>query len=86
MCVAVPMEVVEVEGNRGRVRQGGLELEIALDLVDGVGPGDFVIVHAGYAIQALSAEEAHASLAIFERLMELEAEAEAEATDSERSS
>jgi hydrogenase expression/formation protein HypC len=68
MCLAVPMQVVLIEGRRARVRSGGVEMTAALDLVDGVQVGDYVIIHAGYAIQSLSAEEAKETLAIFERL------------------
>ena len=83
MCVAVPMEVVKVEGTRGVVRSAGVELdmdgnvvrssgvelEIGLDLVEEVRIGDYVIIHAGYAIQTLSPSEARDTLAVFERLV-----------------
>lgn len=68
MCVAVPMEIVRVDGRQGVASSGGVELEIGLDLVDDVAVGDYVIVHAGFAIQTLTAEEARETLAIFERL------------------
>ncbi|MBN2800268.1 MAG: HypC/HybG/HupF family hydrogenase formation chaperone [Deltaproteobacteria bacterium] len=74
MCLAVPMQLIEVDGRRGRVRGGGVELEVGLDLVGEVAPGDFVIVHAGFAIQQLSAEEAAESLEIFQRIEALLAE------------
>jgi len=68
MCLAVPMEVVEVDGRRARVRSAGLELDVAIDLVEGVRPGDYLIVHAGFAIQVLPPEEARETLAILDRL------------------
>jgi len=77
MCVAFPMELVAIDRGtkerggaaaRGTVRSGGLELEVGLDLLDEVVVGDYVIVHAGYAIQRLTAEEARESLAILEKL------------------
>ena len=68
MCLAVPMEVVAVAGARGRVRSGGVETEIALDLTPDAAVGDYVIVHAGFAIQCLDAEDARETLAIFSRL------------------
>ena len=43
-------------------------IDVALDLVDGVGVGDYIIVHAGFAIQRLSADEALETLAILERM------------------
>ena len=39
MCLAIPAEVVKVEGNKGVVDYGGLEQEISLDLVEDVSPG-----------------------------------------------
>lgn len=83
MCVAIPMQVVKVEGARGLVRSAGVELdmegnvvrssgvelEIGLELVTDVKVGDYVIIHAGYAIQTLSADDARETLAIFERLV-----------------
>jgi hydrogenase expression/formation protein HypC len=68
MCLAIPLRVVSIRDDAARVRAAGVEIDVALDLVEGVVVGDFVIVHAGYAIQRLSAEEAAETLAIFERL------------------
>jgi len=69
MCLAVPMELITIDGNRGTVRAPDVELEISLELVDEPAVGDFMIVHAGYAIQKLGAEEAKETLAIFEKFM-----------------
>ena len=68
MCLATPMRVARVEGETARVESSGVEMDVALDLVEGVGVGDYLIVHAGYAIQQLSAEEGRETLAILERL------------------
>ena len=68
MCLATPMRVLATDGSRGRVDTLGVELEVALDLVEDVQPGDYVIVHAGYAIARVSAAEAQETLAILARL------------------
>ena len=68
MCLAVPMRLERVEGALGLARSAGLELDVALDLVPEALEGDYVIVHAGYAIQSLSEEEAKETLAILARL------------------
>jgi len=70
MCLAIPLQLERVEAGVGRVRTSGLELDVALDLVPGVEVGDYVIVHAGFAIQHLSQEEAHETLSILKRLEE----------------
>ena len=68
MCLAIPLQVSKIDGNLGVVCNSGLELEVALDLVEGVELGDWVIVHAGFAIQRLSPDEAQETLAILQRL------------------
>ena len=68
MCLAIPMEVVRIDGRQAVVRASGAELVAALDLVEDVKLGDYVIVHAGYAIQVLAPDEAKETLAIFARL------------------
>ncbi len=67
MCVAVPMELIRIDGSLGVVRQNGVELTISLDLLDGVSVGDYVVIHAGFAIQHMPKAEAQEALAIFER-------------------
>jgi hydrogenase expression/formation protein HypC len=70
MCLAVPMRVIAVAGDVGRVCVSGMETDVGLDLVEDVAVGDYVIVHAGFAIQRLTAEEATETLAILERILE----------------
>lgn len=74
MCLAVPMEVIGIDGRQARVRAGGVELTVSLDLVEETRVGDYVIVHAGFAIQRLDAGEARENLALLERLSELREE------------
>ena len=66
MCLAVPVRVTEVlpDGN-AVVEVGGVRNRVSLSLVDGVGVGDYVIVHAGFAINRLDVAEAEKSLALF---------------------
>lgn len=74
MCLAIPAEVVTVEGNTGTVDFGGLLQEINLELVEDVKPGDYVLIHVGFAIEKLSKEDALETLAIFRELEALEQE------------
>jgi len=74
MCLAIPAEVVTVEGNTGTVDFGGLLQEINLELVEDVKPGDYVLIHVGFAIEILSKEDALETLAIFKELEALEQE------------
>jgi len=68
MCLAVPMKVVEVSGARGVVDLGGVRKEVGLDLLEDVAVGDYVIVHAGYAIEKLKPDEAQKTLDLFREL------------------
>lgn len=66
MCLAIPARVIELTGGDGaRVDFGGVRREISLALVDDVAVGDYVIVHVGYALSRLDAEEAERTLALF---------------------
>lgn len=73
MCLAIPARVVQVlEDDNALVDIGGVRKTISLGLVDGVGEGDYVIVHVGYAISRLDPAEAARTLALFEELQALE--------------
>ncbi len=65
MCLALPAEVVAVEGERATVSLGGVRKEVSLALLDGVAVGDFVLVHVGYALEKVDPEEARRTLALF---------------------
>ncbi len=63
MCLAVPARVVEcLEGERALIDLDGVRMDISLELLDDVHPGDHVIVHVGYAIGKLDEDEALATL------------------------
>ena len=62
MCIALPCRVIEVNEDQAVVELGGTRATVFLDLVDGVSSGDYVIVHAGYAISKVDEEEAKARL------------------------
>jgi hydrogenase expression/formation protein HypC len=62
MCVAAPMRLVSIEGDRGRAELGGVLREISLALLPGAAIGDYVLVHAGFAIGTVDEELARATL------------------------
>jgi hydrogenase expression/formation protein HypC len=66
------MRLVRRDGDFGVAEVGGVQREIGLQLVDEVAIGDFVIVHAGFAIQKLDEEAAQESLALFEEMARLD--------------
>jgi hydrogenase expression/formation protein HypC len=75
MCLAVPGQIVEaheVNGMRlGTVRFGGVTREANLDFVPEAQCGDYVIVHVGFAISRLDADEAERTLRLFEEMAAL---------------
>ena len=66
MCLAIPARVVALpEADTALIDVGGVRKRVSLALVDGVAPGDYVIVHVGYALTRLDPEEAARTLALF---------------------
>ena len=64
MCLAIPMKVVEIKGNRGIVEYTGIKREVGLDLLEDVRVNDWVIIHTGFAISKLDEEDAHETLGL----------------------
>lgn len=62
MCLAMPAKIVEVTGKRAKVDLMGNSWEADLSLVENAGAGDWVLVHAGFAIEKLSEKDARETL------------------------
>jgi len=69
MCLAVPGKLIELDGNVGKVDYGGVESEVNMSLVE-ADVGEYVIVHAGFAIEVLDEKEAQETLALFREMLE----------------
>jgi hydrogenase expression/formation protein HypC len=66
MCLAIPARVVRlVAPDQALIDVGGVQKEVSLALLDDVVPGDYVIVHVGYALTKLDPGEAARTLALF---------------------
>ncbi len=70
MCLAVPTRVVAIDGDKAMGEVGGVQREISLVMTPGVKVGDYVIIHAGFAIQVLDKPAAEENLKIFEEMAE----------------
>lgn len=72
MCLAVPMKIIDIDGFNARCEAKGVERDVSLFMMQGedVAPGDFVMVHVGYAIQKVSEEEAQSSWEVFDQIIE----------------
>jgi len=80
MCLAIPSRIVEVDNFRAMVDVYGARREINLMLMpEEVGIGDFVLVHAGFAIQKVEQESAYEALKVISTIIEdVEKEIESE--------
>lgn len=82
MCLAVPGKILETEqageSRLGRVQFGGITREAYLDLVPEAQVGDYVVVHAGFAISRVDEEEAQRTLELLEQMGAFEEELPAE--------
>jgi hydrogenase expression/formation protein HypC len=58
MCLAIPAKVIRVEGSKALVTIEDIEYTASLLLIDDVKPGDFILLHAGFAIEKIDPEEA----------------------------
>ncbi len=74
MCLSVPAEVLEIEGNRAKVSVGGATYFAGLHLVEDVHIGDYILLHSGYAIQKLDQEEAEITLELLREAVSKAAE------------
>jgi hydrogenase expression/formation protein HypC len=75
VCLAVPGEVLEIEGDdpafrRGRVDFSGVRREVSLAFTPEARRGDYVLVHAGFALTVIDPQEAELTLAELRRLGE----------------
>ncbi|MCS6951802.1 MAG: HypC/HybG/HupF family hydrogenase formation chaperone [Bryobacterales bacterium] len=83
MCLAVPGKILEIEdrdGNRvGKVQFGGVTRQVFLNFVPEAAAGDYVMVHVGFAISRVDAEEAQRSYELLQAMGMLEEELGGEA-------
>lgn len=63
MCLAVPLKIVEIDGKNGVGEVEGLRRRLRLDFIREPRLGEYVIVHAGFAIERLDEEQAKADIA-----------------------
>jgi len=67
MCLALPAKIVSIDEAQDTaiVALGEVKKEVSLALVENVNPGDYVLIHVGYALNTLSPEEAERTLELF---------------------
>jgi hydrogenase expression/formation protein HypC len=68
MCLSVPALVVAVKGDMADVSVGGAIFRAGLQMVDNISPGDYVLLHAGFAIEKLNEEDALETLRLLKEM------------------
>lgn len=65
MCLAVPLKIISLEGDGKHAvgQAAGLTQKIRVDFLPGIAVGDYVMVHAGFAVEKLTPEQAAENLA-----------------------
>lgn len=70
MCLGIPAKIMKIDGEFADANINGATIRIGLQLMEDIKPGDYVLVHTGYALEKLSEEEARETI---ETLKQLEA-------------
>ncbi len=75
MCLGIPMKVVSVNGFLARCEAKGVQRDVSLFMMqdEPVAIGEFVMVHVGYAIQKMTAQEAQSAWEIYDQMLANEA-------------
>lgn len=68
MCLAIPMKIKSINGEFAEVETGRLRRSINIQLLSSIKTGDYVIVHAGFAIKKLDPQKAKETLRIFDEI------------------
>lgn len=72
MCLAIPMKLLEQNGENGIVEIDGVRREVVLILTPDAKVDDYVIVHAGYALEILDEHEADRTISLLREIGEAE--------------
>jgi hydrogenase expression/formation protein HypC len=75
MCLAVPMQVKSIQGFQCICEARGIEREVSLFMLqeEDIAPGDYVLIHVGYAIQKVTEVEAASSWEMFDEILAADA-------------
>ena len=76
MCLAIPAKIEKIEDERGTVDLAGSRTDVIFSLVPEAKVGDWVLVHAGYAITLLDEAEARETFDVLRETLELPGDAE----------
>jgi hydrogenase expression/formation protein HypC len=72
MCLAIPMQIIEIDGYVARCEAKGVRRDVSLFMLqdEKLAVDDFVMVHVGYAIQKITEQDARSSWELFDEIVE----------------
>jgi len=75
MCLGIPAKVTRIDASRqGKVDYLGTKVKVDFSLLEDIQPGDWVIVHAGFAITRLDEEDAQETLTLLREIVKAQGE------------
>jgi hydrogenase expression/formation protein HypC len=72
MCLSLPAQIIKIEGQMAEVSIGGAIFQAGLHMVENVKVGDYILLHAGFAIQKISEKEALETINLFKEMYDSE--------------
>lgn len=72
MCLAIPLKLIEINNDIGTIESGGIKRKVNLSLVENPKLGDYVVMHAGFAITIMDQEEGEKTLDLISDWLEQE--------------
>jgi len=72
MCLGIPMQIKHIDGFNARCEAKGVERDVSLFMMQDqpVEPGDYVVVHVGYAIQKITPREARSAWELYDQMLD----------------
>jgi hydrogenase expression/formation protein HypC len=68
MCLSIPARIVSIEGNMAKVSAGGALFDAGLQMIENPVVGDYILLHAGFAIRKIRVKEAEETLRLLEEM------------------
>ena len=68
MCLGIPMKIVKIDGDEGIVESGGLKKKANFSLMKSAKIGDYILLHAGFAIEKIKDSEAKKTIKLLKSL------------------
>jgi hydrogenase expression/formation protein HypC len=68
MCLSIPARIVSIDGIMAEVSAGGAIFKAGLHMIENARVGDYILLHAGFAIQKVDEKEAEETIKLFEEM------------------